>query len=109
MVHVPFSYPWQIVIPQSLEWYRKDFTGSTLPSDVDRSHVYMGLLHVIIPHVSPHLGDRLEDYTLRYLPRHIELECSTEDTKTGAVETGNDMGWYSRNFSNFSQHLTLEW
>nr|XP_054759360.1 zinc finger FYVE domain-containing protein 26-like [Lytechinus pictus] len=78
----------QIIIPQSLEWFRKDFTGSTLPANVDHGNIYMGLLRVITPHVSQYLGDKLEDYTMKYLPRHIELESKAELVK--GTEDGAD-------------------
>lgn len=76
------------MIPQSLDWFRKDFTGSTLPANIDHGNIYMGLLRVIGPHVSQYLGDKLENYTMRYLPRHIELESKAELTKGGEDGTG---------------------
>ncbi|XP_072171552.1 uncharacterized protein [Diadema setosum] len=79
----------EISIPQCMDWFRKDFTGSTLPTNVHHGHIYMGLLHVIQPHVSQYLGDKLENYTMKFLPRHIEVESSGEAVaKTADPEAG---------------------
>ena len=55
--------------------------------DIQDGHIYGGLLNVVIPHVSQHLGEQLETLVLSCSPGKIELERSLEENR------GDNRGW----------------
>ncbi|XP_022094724.1 zinc finger FYVE domain-containing protein 26-like isoform X2 [Acanthaster planci] len=64
----------RVTIPKQLDWFRKDFTGKSLGTDVEQGHIYGGLLNVVAPHMSKQLGEKLERFVLSCQPGKIELE-----------------------------------
>ncbi|XP_071795779.1 zinc finger FYVE domain-containing protein 26-like isoform X2 [Asterias amurensis] len=67
----------KVTIPKQLDWFRKDFTGKSLGIDIEQGHIYGGLLNVVAPHMSNHMGEKLESYVLSCSPGHIQLEEKT--------------------------------
>ncbi|XP_038075616.1 zinc finger FYVE domain-containing protein 26-like [Patiria miniata] len=64
----------RVTIPKQLDWFRKDFTGKSLGTDIEQGHIYGGLLNVVAPHMSKQLGEKLESFVLSCQPGKIQLE-----------------------------------